>query len=89
MPDTKQPYQITLGQDVIKAIKINADVAEGVFKWQGIVKAMPRHCNQTSTKIDSFCEDNPKLALFAVFSQQNNFLQRDLTGHQTPQVSSK
>ena len=31
MPNTEQAFQIILGQDVIWAIKINADVAEGVF----------------------------------------------------------
>ena len=34
MPNVEQPYEIILGQDVIWAIKINADVAEGVFWWQ-------------------------------------------------------
>ena len=43
MPNIKQPYQIILGQDVIRAKKINADVAEGIFKWQRISKPMPRH----------------------------------------------
>ena len=35
MLNTEQIYQIILGHDMILAIKINADVVEGIFIWQG------------------------------------------------------
>ena len=35
MPNTEQLYQIILDHDVIQAIKIDANVAEGIFWWQG------------------------------------------------------
>ena len=76
MPNTEQPYQIIiLGQDVFQAIKINANVAEGVFQWQGIIKLMPQYGHWISTKASTFYDDNPKLALLSVFSQQDDFLQ--------------
>ena len=70
-----------LGQDVIRAIKINADVMEGMFRWQGIIKSMPKHGHWTNPQIDAFCEDNPKVALVSVFAQQNDFFWDNKTIH--------
>ena len=41
--DLEQPYQIILDQDVIRAIRINADFAEGIFKWHDITISMQEH----------------------------------------------
>ena len=59
MTHTKLPYQIIFGQDVIQAIQINADVAKSVFRWQGIIKPMPKHGHWTIKKMAYFVKTIP------------------------------
>ena len=72
MPDTEQCYQIILGQDVIRATQMDANVEKGMFKYQDIIKPMPKHVHWMSKQLSSFCEDNPKSTMILIFLQLND-----------------